>query len=79
VVAKKELSQKDLIQALDNHLIVHKNQVLFLQKDNKTRVFIKILMLFMLTLLKMSHIQLIIYLALNNQSIKNRTADVREI
>jgi len=79
VVAKKELSQKDLIQALDNHLIVQKNQVLFLQKDNKTRVFIKILMLFMLTLLKMSHIQLIIYLALNNQSIKNRTADVREI
>ncbi len=79
MVAKKELSQKDLIQALDNHLIVQKNQVLFLQKDNKTRVFIKILMLFMLTLLKMSHIQLIIYLALNNQSIKNRTADVREI
>ena len=65
--AKKGLSQKELFQALDNHLIVHKNLVLFLQKNNKTKVAIKMLMLFMLTLLKMSHIQLIIYQAPDSQ------------
>ena len=65
--AKKGLSQKELFQALNNHLIVHKNRVLFLQKDNKTKAAIKMLMLFMLILLKMSHIQLIIYQAPDSQ------------
>lgn len=41
---KKGLYQKELFQVLSNHWIAHKNQVLFLQKDNKTKVVTKILM-----------------------------------